>query len=372
MRVVSKTENLGTKGSALQFAMIASAIFSLTAYSLITVSETSTKVSGSFLAESFIESLESTLNSAIHSRRSYFVSSEKQPNSLPKDCLINYKSPSCPNMANSPDRGGAFDLFSSSGAQISGEYSVYGHNCSTTEWQNKGVCKDSNRIIRVSPVTYRIQQQNRAANQKDKFFISYHVVNMKTGKVYDTPHLNKKDYEIHNIYQQSRCPPNEMVTAIGKGGDAVCTPIPQMYEGPPSSLQGDRGVTGGVGIMGPQGHRGPLNWYRIVGCFDGSTLIKMWDGSFKTIKNITSRDQVYNPITQSMSQVASVTVGPELDTMYLFLTSNGEVKVTKNHPILTKDLFSGFISTKLAKEITKNGSVKLSVSVYLMDNILTF
>lgn len=126
MRNTSALKN--QKGSAIQLALIASTIFSLGAYSLITVSETSTKVTNSYVASSLVESLSTTLSSAIHNRRSYFVSSAKQPNKLPKDCLLDYMSTTCIPLAgstNTPaDRGGTFDLYSSSQTLISGEYNA--------------------------------------------------------------------------------------------------------------------------------------------------------------------------------------------------------------------------------------------------------
>jgi len=369
MRNTSALKN--QKGSAIQLALIASTIFSLGAYSLITVSETSTKVTNSYVASSLVESLSTTLSSAIHNRRSYFVSSAKQPNKLPKDCLLDYMSTTCIPLAgstNTPaDRGGTFDLYSSSQTLISGEYNAYGHNCSDSAWANEDVCSSSQRIIAISPISYKIVAVDRAANVRDKFYISYSLVNLKSGKVYGEYWLNKVDYEIENIYQKSICPTGNWVSTIGPGGDVECSPI-DSYAGV-MGPRGPRGVTGDKGPVGNRGNRGAVNLVRSVGCFDGDAPVKMWDGSLKPIRALTRGETVYNPISRYKSKISSIFVGPETEPVFQIDTQNFSVTVTKTHPILTKNIFTGVIETKSAEEILARDMVATDHGFEFVKNI---
>lgn len=357
------------RGAALQLAIMATTIFALGAYMLQQIALTGQKVSNTYLANSVVESVEKTLAAAIMSRGSYFTSSEKQPQALPRACLLDYKDPSCPVLSDGsssysvPNRGGVFDLYNNSGKLVTGIYNEYGHNCSSSEFSSASVCDSNHFLISVSPVTYRIEAvDDRSKNRKDVFKISYTVENIKTKKIYSSFWLLKNNFTVENIYKDTQCPTDTYVTEILEGGDVVCEALPS-YAGP-RGLTGPPGPIGFTGSKGNRGPRGGINLTRATGCFVAETTIKMWDGSKKTIQNIRKGDEIYNPRTKLPSKVLGIFVGPEKNNVFHIKSGGFSVTVTESHPFKVLDLFGSTWSLKRADELKLSDLIE-TVNGYL-------
>ncbi len=74
-----------------------------------------------------------------------------------------------------------------------------------------------------------------------------------------------------------------------------------------------------------------------LGCFDYDTQIRMADGTEKAIHLLKDGDRVYNPIRKEAMAIKRVIAGPEKFPLLVIQTGSGEVKVTRAHPMITKE-----------------------------------
>lgn len=72
------------------------------------------------------------------------------------------------------------------------------------------------------------------------------------------------------------------------------------------------------------------------GCFAGDTQITMADGSIKLVKDIKVGDLIRNPVSLKPIRVGAVSVGDELKPLLRIVAGGKEIKVTEDHPLITR------------------------------------
>jgi len=85
-------------------------------------------------------------------------------------------------------------------------------------------------------------------------------------------------------------------------------------------------------------------------------MIKLADGTFKTVSTLVFGDEVYNPLTKTSSKVRYITAGPEDKPMMKIGYGDKAVIVTMPHPML--------VSVK-AKDGDKQGSEFSAITISL-------
>lgn len=364
-RAAARKEELSLKqsctGASLQLAIMSTAILSIGAYSIQSISDTANKVTSTLLASGMIErvALNAHHNSLVAA--AYYETARANENtSLTVACLNNYKHSSCPTLSTTTngvkDRGGEFAFYGFDGKLISGVYNIFGHNCSDSAWKNKSVCNDRHKIIEVSKFKLLIKAENRAMNERDKLYVSYTIRDLRSGDLISGLHARKHLFEVKSIYQNTRCGNKQWVAKISKGGDVVCDTA-TAYVGPVgiAGQDGKVGKTGSAGSNGPTGPRGPrgaIATPRGLGCLAKDTQVLMSDGLYKKISEVSIGDLVFNPMTGGATEVAFVSAGPEVEPMVdISLYSGGDISATKNHPFRVIDFVTGAELVKTASEL---------------------
>ncbi len=89
-----------------------------------------------------------------------------------------------------------------------------------------------------------------------------------------------------------------------------------------------------------------------LGCFAFDTKIRMADGSDRSIQLLKDGDLIFNPLTHQKMPIKRIISGPEALTLLRIQTSKGEVRVTRQHPMLTKQGLIAASLLKVGDEIT--------------------
>lgn len=90
-----------------------------------------------------------------------------------------------------------------------------------------------------------------------------------------------------------------------------------------------------------------------LGCFAYGSKIMMGDGSLVAGETVKKGDYVWNPVIKMPVKVTETTSGPERPALVKIETTSGEViRVTRNHPVLTK------MGLKAAKDILVGDEVQ--------------
>jgi len=87
------------------------------------------------------------------------------------------------------------------------------------------------------------------------------------------------------------------------------------------------------------------------GCFEYDTNIRMADGSDRPVHTLHSGDTVYNPLRKSAATIDKVIAGPEKLDLVVFVMGKNRVKVTTEHPMLTKSGLKKAINVAAKEEI---------------------
>jgi hypothetical protein len=82
------------------------------------------------------------------------------------------------------------------------------------------------------------------------------------------------------------------------------------------------------------------------GCFDELTKIRMADGTDRLITALRMGDSVFNPVTGKPAKIAKLTIGPEKNPLIHVTIAGARVRVTENHPFMTK---RGWVMAKALK-----------------------
>ncbi|NBX18101.1 MAG: hypothetical protein EBR09_12130 [Proteobacteria bacterium] len=82
------------------------------------------------------------------------------------------------------------------------------------------------------------------------------------------------------------------------------------------------------------------------GCFDELTKVRMADGTDRLMTELRKGDVVLNPVLGKPAKVAKLTIGPEKNPLVRVTVSGSVVRVTENHPFMTK---RGWVTAKTLK-----------------------
>ena len=72
------------------------------------------------------------------------------------------------------------------------------------------------------------------------------------------------------------------------------------------------------------------------GCFDELTKVRMADGTDRLITQLRKGDSVFNPVTGKPAKIVKLTAGPEKNPLIHVTVAGALVRVTENHPFMTK------------------------------------
>ena len=68
------------------------------------------------------------------------------------------------------------------------------------------------------------------------------------------------------------------------------------------------------------------------GCFSKNTLVRMYDGTQRSIETLKAGELIFNPVTRGPSKISKIIVGQEPTNLLEIKTSSGTLEVTANHP----------------------------------------
>jgi hypothetical protein len=334
---IAEAKSNKIKGSALQLAMISSLILATGGYYMSSMTNSVVKASQSFVSTNMKKELGLKLQSASNSIKAIQESSKK--NSKLKVCLDDFET--CTG-------SGSFALYSSSGKRLSGKYDRYGKNCSESS------C--SKEIVEVKKANFKIVEKSGLK----KMIISYESVNLNTGKTLTENYLSDLDgHELPGVGNEKSCGSSKYMVGL-KNGIAECESR-SAYVGPdgPRGIDGKNGKMGPMGFAGPKGPKGPrgprgsLYWVRTGGCFAPDTLITLHSGERKLIKDLETTDVLLNPVTGEKLAIENIVKGPEYLPMVQLNTNNFKTEVTLEHPMVVKNILTGFQTIKMAKDVAK-------------------
>lgn len=336
-------KNYRVSGSALQLALISSAIFAGGVVYIQNTSDSATQVSNSFMELNTKKTLQEKLYFSTRSSGS-ITESVKKSNAGLKDCLYDLKKCSI--------HKGTFPLYSSSGEKISGKYNRFGHNCDLASGDNNFCNSDNDVVLTVGDVEYSIEEvvKNGKKSESYKLFLSYDSKDADNKKIDE---MSEGRFEFTGLGGQKGCPDTQYIAGVSEG-EVFCEPI--AYKG----LKGPQGAQGPQKV-GARGPRGNYYYHRNNGCFAPETKILLSTGKHKEISNITPRDKVLNPLTGKELEIVKIVKGPEILPMIKLVVADKSIEVTHKHPMVVKDSLSGLKSIVMAKDLKKGDVIQTIV-----------
>jgi len=355
--------NKKIRGSAMQLAIFSSLVLGGGGYYMSTSTDAVVKASRSFASTNMKKALGVKLFSVTKSQNALFKSSDLD-SGLKKECLLDLSK--CP-------AKGAFKLYTENGTLISGDYNRFGQNCSDSKYSAEKFCSSANKLITVSLGSYEVKGTPK------RFHLSYTTYEYgNPSKKYLDNYLTDS-FEVSGLGDEKICGTSggksQYVTGMN-AGEVVCS-RPIAFVGPrgddgANGRVGSNGSRGPMGLKGPPGPRGPrgsLYWIRTGGCFDGATKIQLADGSLKEIKEVLEHDKILNPLTGEIVNISRIVTGPEELPMVTVNTSKLSVKITLDHPMVVKDVITGYEEIIPAHKLAAGDLVKTENGFDFVSNV---